>query len=95
MPKLPQYGWKTNYCLKCGSDKDLTRDHVIPDWFRSKVHNFGFRIHTGKSTFPNYKKYQTLCSKCNLKKGGKIDWSDEVVCEYFKRVAESILNITK
>lgn len=85
--------WKTDICSKCGSDKDLTRDHVIPDWFRSKVHNFGFRIHTGKSTFPNYQKYQTLCKECNLKKGGKIDWSNEVVREYMRKFANNILAV--
>ncbi len=44
-------------CLKCGNDKSLTCDHVIPK-------SLG-----GKDWLKNL---QTLCKKCNEKKGDKI-----------------------
>jgi 5-methylcytosine-specific restriction endonuclease McrA len=44
-------------CQYCGSEKDLTLDHVIP---RSKG---------GQDTWDNL---VTCCSKCNLKKGNKL-----------------------
>jgi len=44
-------------CQYCGSDKDLTLDHVIP---RSKG---------GRETWENL---VACCTKCNLKKGNKL-----------------------
>lgn len=44
-------------CQYCGSEKDLTLDHIIP---RSKG---------GQDTWDNL---VTCCSKCNLKKGNKL-----------------------
>ena len=44
-------------CQYCGSEKDLTLDHVIP---RSKG---------GQDTWENL---VTCCTKCNLKKGNKL-----------------------
>lgn len=44
-------------CQYCGTDDDLTFDHVIP------------RAHGGKTTWENV---TTACSSCNLTKGGRM-----------------------
>lgn len=93
MQEVSRKHWRTDKCEKCGSQENLTRDHIIPEWFRIKARCFGFRIHTGKSSLPNFRKYQTLCKKCNLNKGGKIDWSNEVVRDYLRKFALTILDV--
>lgn len=46
-------------CVKCGSTDDLTIDHIIP------------LSRGGKDEAINL---QTLCFKCNLRKGSRIEW---------------------
>lgn len=45
-------------CVKCGNSKNLTIDHIIPFCRGGKTEN---------------KNLQTLCQKCNSKKGAKIE----------------------
>jgi len=45
-------------CLHCGTDEDLSIDHVIP-WSKGGAHHAG--------------NFQTLCLPCNMAKGARID----------------------
>ena len=49
-----------NKCCKCGATRNLEVDHIIPI------------AKGGKSTFDNL---QTLCHRCNVEKGSKIEYS--------------------
>lgn len=65
-------------CRNCDYVGPLTRDHIIPKWFASRVHNLGLdfpflkqlRMVNGKECL-----FQLLCPACNHKKGGVLDYT--------------------
>lgn len=65
-------------CLRCDVIETLTEDHVIPQWFKKQLPNFGVKI----DKFEN--EVELVCQKCNTTKGGKIDFSFKCVREVMK-----------
>ncbi len=89
--------WKKESCVKCGATENLTKDHVVPQWFTgSVIKYFGFRIKSG-SMRRRYgfelTRFETLCQKCNLKKGGKIEYNNPVVRAYLSMFIENVQDI--
>lgn len=72
-------------CVLCGSTERLTVDHIIPKWLYGKIHVFGLKKNLGK------KNHQTLCQKCNSKKGGLPDFNHPVA-QPLKEALLKILN---
>jgi 5-methylcytosine-specific restriction endonuclease McrA len=58
-------------CERCGSDYELTLDHIIPVDFL--IHSLGLTV---DETY-DYENFQPLCRRCNTLKSGRFDLSDE------------------
>ena len=71
-----------NKCEKCGSKYNLTEDHIIPKWIYKRSDLFGLSK-TKKNT-------QTLCSKCNNKKGGLFNDPTEMEIEFWTKIRDVI-----
>jgi len=69
-PDLRTYGWKVQAervkardgyaCQSCGSDSDLTVDHLVP-------------VAAGGTTEPTDDELVTLCRSCNSRKGSRTE----------------------
>lgn len=70
-------------CLK-PAQGPLTKDHVVPDWLVKRLDYFGFSI-----VIPD--NVQIVCSPCNAKKGGNIDYADPRVADFMELFAQQIL----
>lgn len=70
-------------CPKCDLDKyeNLTRDHVLPKWFRKRINAFG-------KDFPKYEgtSFEMICQDCNGKKGGELDFSHPDIRVYIEKI---------
>lgn len=62
----------------------MTEDHVLLKWFRKALPNFGLKK-------PPQNNVQLLCSQCNSKKAGVIDYSDIITRDFMKQIAEGII----
>lgn len=71
-------------CVKCGSEEELTKDHIIPKWIYKRSQYLGFKKNLGK------KNEQILCSKCNSKKAGGIDVTTEIGRNFWIAVRDLI-----
>ena len=70
--------YKGKHCEVCGTDKNITRDHIIPKWLEKRFPFFGLDIHIVNND-------QYLCDVHNTQKGGKIDYSDERVRRFLRK----------
>lgn len=70
-------------CEKCGSNNDLTLDHIVPQSF---IRDLGMNPDYDYNT----KNFRLLCRKCNSEKGSHFDFSDlrteVLIKEYLGRV---------
>lgn len=74
-------------CPRCGLEVDkLTRDHILPKWFRNRIHHAG-------AEFPKYKGevIQLICRPCNAEKGGGFDFSNAHVKAYVRELCNYFL----
>lgn len=69
-------------CLRCNSIEKMTEDHVIPQWFQKQLPNFGIAK-------PIENAVELVCEKCNMTKGGKIDFSYKPVREVMKKIIDT------
>jgi len=68
-------------CPRCNKFVErLTKDHIIPKWFARR-----FPLLVGGKMNKERKK-QMMCQPCNLKKGGRIDFTDEYSREYVSKI---------
>lgn len=79
---------KSEKCEHCEATEELTLDHIIPHWFLKRVAYILSDRKVRKQFMLTGKKrvyrYQTLCKKCNMEKGGYFDFSDEKVRTYIR-----------
>lgn len=73
-------------CVKCGSTKNLTKDHIIPKWIykRSGHFDINFKKNLGK------KNTQIMCLDCNVEKSGYIDCSTEMGRDFWTKIRDRI-----
>jgi 5-methylcytosine-specific restriction endonuclease McrA len=73
-------------CEWCGSEEDITIDHIVPKWFYKRSESLGIPIkkNLGK------KNHQALCRVCNEQKGGRIDLTHPVAREYLGKWVEQL-----
>lgn len=71
-------------CVKCGSEVELTKDHIIPKWIYKRCNVFGFKKNLGAQN------KQTLCKVCNFKKGGAIDCQSEIGRIFWRHIRDMI-----
>ncbi len=71
-------------CLKCDKITTLTEDHICPKWFRKMLPQFGIKK-------PEQNEIQLVCSDCNGKKGGLIDYSHDLSREFMKKIVTDII----
>ncbi|MCH7541857.1 hypothetical protein IH981_03760 [Patescibacteria group bacterium] len=74
---------KTERCAKCDTTKDLTMDHIIPEWLTKRIELFDISIILIGNT-------QKLCKDHNTEKAGKIDYKDEKVREFMAAFVREI-----
>ncbi len=75
-------------CPKCNKEKEkLTKDHVIPKWLLRRLHNYGIK----RCKAPKVVN-EMICSSCNVRKGGKLDYSNPEVREFMRWFAYEILD---
>lgn len=72
-------------CLKCDKVDKMTEDHVLPQWFKKTLPDFGIDPPTGSMAI------HLLCQECNIKKGGKVDYSDPASREIVKQIVGKFL----
>ena len=73
---LNKYAGK--HCEKCGTDKDITRDHIIPRWLVKGLSFFLLDVYIVNND-------QYLCKTHNLEKGAILDYKDERVRRFLRR----------
>jgi len=75
-----------NICAVCNETeiKPGTKDHIVPEWLVKNMQHFGFLIEISNNI-------QMICTKCNTKKGGNINYSDERVRSFMRLFANTIL----
>ncbi len=74
----------TGKCLKCDKIAEMTEDHVLPKWFRKALPNFKLKI-------PPTAEIQLLCSGCNNKKAGVIDYENPTTRNFMKEIATQLI----
>lgn len=66
-------------CMKCGSDKNLTLDHIIPKMILADL-----GVDVENEIIED--NYQVLCRYCNTKKGSRLDIREKGVKELLLKV---------
>jgi len=64
-------------CPLCGKEAKLTKDHIIPKWLYNRSDQWQFNKNEYKKNL-GQKNIQMVCSPCNLKKGGRPDFTHPV-----------------
>lgn len=77
-------------CVKCGSIKNLTKDHIIPQWLWKRLKYFNLSIKKRKKIMKKRTNIQILCAKCNEKKGAVIDYNNELTIDIMTQVKKEI-----
>ena len=70
-------------CPKCNNLGQMTRDHIIPDWFASRISLFEIDLSIEGNR-------QALCKQCNTDKAGKINYEDENVKAFMKEFVKQL-----
>lgn len=76
-------------CLKCNKRDVMTEDHVLPQWFKKTLPDFGVEPPQGSLDI------HLLCKECNLKKGGKVDYSDNATREIIKQIVTKFITLIR
>ena len=77
-------------CPQCKQDVEkLTSDHIIPKWIYKRIPELGikFKKDLGK------KNIQKICERCNSKKSGRIDVSNDTARQFWTLVRDRLNKI--
>lgn len=84
---------KRGRCLRClTEDVELTNDHIVPKWLVKTVVKFGISMKgfSHNNTRPPITLKEKMCKKCNLEKGGNIEYNNPVVLTFVRDFLEEL-----
>lgn len=76
---------KEDKCVRCGSEENLTIDHIVPYVFLYDY--LGYKM---KDSYADEWNLQILCKTCNKKKTNKLEFADPLFRKNFLRYLEMI-----
>lgn len=78
---------KRGTCPRCANtytaENPATIDHIVPKWFTRRIGMLGIK----KISHPET---EIICLECNVKKGGKIEWENPKVKDFFHIFIEEL-----
>ncbi len=69
-------------CLRCDKIGTMTEDHVVPQWFKKILPQFGLKEIPKELT----NEIEIVCQECNGTKGGRFDFSFKACRDVIKPI---------
>lgn len=87
---IPTSG-KIGICEVCGSEAEMTWDHIVPKWLLQDVARMNIDLSAviEKAALKG-RMWRSVCPACNTAKGGMILWTDPIVRLFIKNLILAI-----